>query len=109
MTRGCLGAVGRVRAERPRIRMVNHSGRGRSALANGHGGEAPRGSVDSGLGQFASRRAGTAPGGNDAAVPYAATGSGAPCAGTFTPERISAPVTIAPTAKIAAAHQNAVT
>jgi hypothetical protein len=49
MTRGCLGAVGRVRDDRPRILVVNHSGRGRSALANGHGGEAPRGSVDSGL------------------------------------------------------------
>ncbi len=40
----------------------------------------------------------------------AATGSGEPpCAGTFTPERSSAPVTIAPAAKIAAAHQKAVT
>jgi hypothetical protein len=28
---------------------VGHSGRGRSALANGHDGDAPRGSVDSGL------------------------------------------------------------
>ena len=48
MTRGCLGAVGRVRVDRPRILVVTHLGRGRSALANGHGGEAPRGSVDSG-------------------------------------------------------------
>ena len=39
---------------------------------------------------------------------HAATGSAAPWAGTLTPERSSAPVTIAPTAKIAAAHQNAV-
>jgi hypothetical protein len=38
----------------------------------------------------------------------AASGSGA-CAGTRTPERSSTPVTSAPTAKIAAAHQNAVT
>jgi hypothetical protein len=50
MTRGCLGAVGRVRGDRRRSRMVTHSGRRGSALANGHGDEAPRGSVDSGSG-----------------------------------------------------------
>jgi hypothetical protein len=38
----------RVRVDRPRILVVIHLGRGRSALANGHGDEAPRGSVDSG-------------------------------------------------------------
>lgn len=41
--------MGRVRDDRPRILVVDHLGRGQSALANGHGGEAPRGSVDSGL------------------------------------------------------------
>ena len=39
----------------------------------------------------------------------AAAGSAAPCAGTLASDRSSAPVTTAPTAKIAAAHQNAVT
>ena len=48
MFRGCLGAVGRARVDRPRIHVVNHLGRGRSALAKGHGGEAPRVSVDPG-------------------------------------------------------------
>ena len=35
--RGCVGVVGRVRGDRPRVHVVNHLGRGRSALANGHG------------------------------------------------------------------------
>jgi methylated-DNA-protein-cysteine methyltransferase-like protein len=48
MIRGCLGVVGRVRDDRPRILVAGHLASGRSALANGHGGEAPRGSVDSG-------------------------------------------------------------
>ena len=53
---------------------------------------------------------GTCSGSGSRSVGQAATGSGAPpCAGTFTPERSSAPVTIAPAAKIAAAHQKAVT
>ena len=48
MTRGCAGAVGRVRVDRPRCLVVGHLGRGRSALANGHGADTPRGSVDPG-------------------------------------------------------------
>jgi hypothetical protein len=42
--------------------VVDHLGRGRSALANGHGGEAPRESVDSGSAGGLDRRAVLGPG-----------------------------------------------
>src|SRR3954452_5984290 len=51
--RGCLGAVGRVRGDRPRFHVAGHLVRGRSTLAKGHGAEAPR---ESGVPWFNHRR-----------------------------------------------------
>ena len=44
--RGCLGGVGRVRADRPLIHVAGHLGGGRSGLANGHGAGADDGRAE---------------------------------------------------------------
>ena len=58
MIRVRLGVVGRVRVDRPRFLVVDHLDRGQSALANGHGGETPRGSVDQGSSKGREQRRG---------------------------------------------------